>query len=188
MGEIISFLRTETEKRETLIEDFLRLDLRSGGEVDHCVLVAVLQRVHQVYSSVEKLRAKRPEWVMISSNRLYDTIRALIALGSLPESNTNVGLNQGARNSVVSGYLFVFHLFQIHSHGLAHILLEKTNYDTAINRVFNSVHDDLASRRKFLDKVRDELSLSDKCDMKVGIDLAFDEMEDYLKLITARKV
>ncbi|MCZ4407432.1 hypothetical protein O3Q51_01330 [Cryomorphaceae bacterium 1068] len=188
MGEIISFLRTETEKREILIEDCLKLDLNSAGEVDPCILTAVLQSVHQVYSSVEKLRVNKPEWVMISSNRLYDTIRALIALGSLPESNMNVGLHREASDSVVSGYLYVFHLFQIHSHGLAHTLLEQTNYETAINRVFNSVHDDLASRRKFLDKVRDELSPNDKDDIKVGIDLAFDEMENYIKLMLKRRV
>lgn len=180
MGEIIEFLRSETGKRENLIEDFLKFSSGRKSGINKVELKEIIQNLHQVYSSIERLREKHSTWTMISSDKLYDCIKALISLDCLPESNDNIGLPKGSGYATIAGYLYVFHVIQIHSHGICHILEDERNIDESVYRVFNSIQDDLAIRRVFLDKVRAEISIDDSTEVAAGINFAFAEIQKRL--------
>lgn len=180
MGEVIAFLRSETEKRENLIEEFLQVGSSGKDGFDKQELRTVMQNVFSAYSSVEKIRERYPQWVMFPSNRLYDSMKALISLDALPEINTNLGLPKDACVATVAGYLYVYHLLQIHAHGLGHLIQSNSNADDSVYRVLASIQDDLSFRRLFFDKVRSEISMECKAKIKNGVDMAFSELEKRL--------
>ncbi len=74
----------------------------------------------------------------------------------------NIGLPKESSEATIDRYLYVFHVIQIHPHRLGHILQGEANFDESVYRIFNSVQDNLATRRLFLEKVRTEISLKDK--------------------------
>jgi hypothetical protein len=180
MSEVISFLRSESEKQEKLLEELLNLELNCKGEIVTEKLIEVLQHTYELYSVTEELRESYPDWVLVDSNRIYDLIKSLIALKSLPEPSKITSFPKLAGKGMIVGYLYVFHLFQVHLHGLFHLLNSQVNMDSSVHRVFGSVNEDLSIRREFIAKVRTELSMDHKRDLAVGVNSAYADIRNIL--------
>ncbi|MGB6035573.1 MAG: hypothetical protein WBG42_04850 [Cryomorphaceae bacterium] len=180
MSEVIFFLRSESEKQEKLLEELLSLDQSYQGQIDRVKLVGLLQNTYKLYSAVEQLRHSYSEWVRVHSNRIYDSMKALIALDSLPEPWNNLSLPTCAEKGTIAGYLYVFHLFQVHAHGIYHLLNSQANIDGSVSRVFGYAQEDLSIRREFFDKVRAELDLDHSADLATGVNLAYADIQALL--------
>lgn len=174
MPEVVAFLMSETEKQEHLIEKMLATD-----EVDGCSLEdiqRIVQSTFNLYNSVEQVRTHYPHWVLIDGKRVYDSIKALISLDCLPEPCLSVGLPKKAKDSVVAGYLYVFHVFQVHTHAMGPKLRFFSDLDGSLHRLFCSTQQDLIIRRQFLEKIRSEFNSDDHSDLALGVECAFQEI------------
>ena len=180
MSEVIDFLRNETEKLEYFMEELLALESVSDGEVEPAELRKVIVRVYRIYGCVEKLREIHPEWVFISENRLFDLMRALIDLDVLPPVPSVSDIYKSIPETIAIGFLYVFHVFQMHAHSLGRFLENNGDIHESAYRAFTFIQNDLALRSKFLDLVRAKKSLADAELMAEGVNLAFYEMEKHL--------
>jgi len=108
-------------------------------------------------------------------------MKALIALDTLPEPWNKLALPKYAEKGTIAGYLYVFHLFQVHAHGLYHLLSSQINMDRNVSRVFGHVQEDLSIRREFFDKVRAELNLDHSVDLAAGVNLAYADIQSLLR-------
>jgi len=174
MPEVVDFLMLESGKHEHLIEEALKYDPNAGCAIED--LQRIVQNTFKLYSSVEKLRESYSNWVMIHSNRVYDSIKGLISLNCLPEPNLFPGLPKNSKEAMVAGYLYVFHVFQIHTHALGNIIRSFEDLDGSLHRLFCSTQQDLIIRRQFLERIRCEFNSSDREDLATGVELAFEEI------------
>ncbi len=181
MGKVIAFLRSETEKKEHLFEDLFSIG-NEGADIDEKKLIALLQNSYILFSRVEGVRENYQEWTLISSNRVYDVMKAIIGFGCLPLPLCDMASIQLKNKATACGFLYVVHLFQIYSHALGHELREDGRYGEMVCRVFSKSNEDLRNRSAFLDKVRGNICLNDKADLKQGIEIAFDEIERLLNI------
>jgi hypothetical protein len=179
MGEVIAYLRQETEKNEHLIEELLALYTLPSGEIEKAKLVKVIINSYRFYASVEKIRESHPKWVLVSENRIYNLMRALIQLDTLPPFNGFPGFCKKISASVVAGYMYVFHVFQMHTHSIGRFLENHDEAHENVFRAFTFIQEDLTLRSQFLDQVRAEIDFVDKTGLTEGVRLAFSEIKRY---------